>query len=1535
MSQKVSSLPLKRKLEKYGHSKVVNNPLYEDRQSMKIKKRRKRSTENFLGRMSTGNISITVNDWIELFVEAIRIVGVKSRMPYLKVFEKMLSKLSMELEIVQICFFFEDLFKKLQPIDIAAIPLILEWCFVLHNQSLNLTKNPLRKCLHPKILRYVIHGVVHNSIRNCLILVLSSNIHLNSLYLFPNNHLEYWLQEFGHYLNHLDSPSLERYNLDLWIFVYSIMDEMQIEHNRNLNICLFDTLCICDYETWIIDKENFQTSIKWFRKRHDVMSTTKIALIILYQCRTSNLFCNIFFVHCISLWRFFRNHINLSLDKKKTNKRIHEDCRCSLSSINTNFLPLIMATTLQWILSSYSLNNKNIEDLLQLYQESTDILNTLVELSEYQFREKILDHLNYIKELTILDSNMSCFSNEFDYKPGDFILEYFDTFSKTLDSIILKSPMQLIIESLLQMYKIHKDDDEIDKKRVCLVLIFLILLNPRTENSVLLWVFERSIEISNGHFELGIYLASLLKKNIFPLNISKAVQLNILNFRSIHLINSQLFPYLQLFLVINNLKVENIPKFRAVHKVLDLCEKTLYQHFVHLAFANINSGNDIKTPINITFTIISLYLKLLFFFSENIQIASVFLHWRSKFFVRKGSLKKDVFANSIKKLINTSLLDIVEKLTIKNEEYDKESDKHDDDMEILEYRENNRYISDSPIVKSRTFSQELTFENNLKLSNFVCSCIPHILGVIYTPLIQRGHMSLYSFEYMILPDLSGFDDSDAFNNRYYISAKFGIHFLQKIIEYCGKQSIFDQDEFTGLINVESNISELEQANTQVNCIFPINQMHTCEILGRCFICDLYSYMEYLGIMKTIEKSKSFNISKPWIIHLSILSLISILNGYFNIEEMQYSEPSKVQTIFSLTSVRLRSSIQEMLLHFSFEDVYILLWNELLDDEIIIKEIYDIQRITFRSLLIYLFGSYINNQSTNGNLVNQKDGTGYYFGSIPISSYIIGLCRLFSLRLQCLVTDTKRSTIPIHTSSISPTISRNRSNTSDATPPRTNSNKRRITPIIVTSSQSPISSTSPTSNSRHFFLSNGNERSEDQYYEVQKINDCNTIIFHVSTLLSVIADTCEIYCQNDHNLIAKVRDFIEEALFLLLPSNSLGKNPIFTVETNCTNNNFQNNGFYSLNKNELNTISEQDENISEADEVAIEDDISNTNSYQNTQYLFNKTERSLQESIKIPNTKTFNSNLSFTLPLINTRKSREQWYETILLIILRSTMYNTPLHDIPSLITEIASRTALWNNYDSKKLLYNTSFELIKYCTDILYDELPEISLRLIRHYGPSILPSIQFIFVALLDKNSLFINKQLNEIPLINIHSEFECFHHFISGFLNLIHIIESSFELATSSPDNETVQKDYKWIKCVICLLNRSIEVLQMEIFRLERIPIPMSLENQENCATYQDVQEVSINSYWQDLLLECNEMLKYCQTIETWILKYWDNCEISQYKLKSSNIQDIGDLDEFITFDECEEGILQENLFLDNASYNDCKLTPHWTTFIKSMFL
>ncbi|KAK9171951.1 hypothetical protein CmeUKMEL1_04810 [Cryptosporidium meleagridis] len=1496
-----------------------------------------------------------MEDWIQLFLNSIVIKDFMNAIPHFRIFERMLSITSRHISGSKLKSFFAEFIIRMEDFDVSVIPLFFEWCYILYKQKLNFSKNQIREDIRYEVLRDALLGIASGKARNYIILLICCDLEISTKYLFQNSQISNWKEE-------LEECFEEKYSLrdsknDFWNFALqifkSLADENSIRESLFELILWNERTCLCKIDDWIVENSSRSTHIEWIRDNTSFLSNNKLLLILFSS------FIN-FFPFTIE---FFPLTIKLILNTKIENRNLktqsnsnfgneHTYCSCKhekilFKSCNEiyNFIIYFISSL---IFIYYGIDFELLDEFDLIYEESFNILHYLTangkddNSSFYKYESS--NHLLQIKSLIkhfrrhpSLIFNMNEISSQ--------IIENNDAF------------VVLVFNSILNIYKFRNTQRSLPSfqcngkheifEEILITLLFLAILHPKTSDITILYLFNSIYEelYSFGFLLIGSCMTLLYKKDIFPEGISKRVQLNISNFRNIHLINSQNFPYIQFMNCTYHLISGNVDNFKVINMIFQLLEGN-YLQYIHNVPQIIDSkqnNEDKNLSINISLALTSIYMKLLEFFHLNPSLCKLFFEMK-QYIQKKGSINRHFLdENDFNKLTKfnpkVSLLGIFNQLS-ENQEFC-----------------NSKNLICDPEDKSIESLQNNTL-NDINVFKMNYSTMIHLIAILYIPIIKRVNMSLYKFKYSIYPsdyligeDVCFKNNECEFNDKMFeieqqevnIPKQFCIEFLEEVISYCknlGVESPFDIDRF--LLK-----NPLDNSSININGQSISSLIHTCKSDNKkkCFVCCIDSYTEYLGIIHAFqpigeEINQSYYISKTWVYHALIISIVTIINSNINIDEMNRADCSEIKTLIRISN-KIEYSFYNNINFELLEGLINILINEIKDDVAIMKESGDSQRIVLRSLLIYLLIIVLNNEFGQTILSN-----------IDFQYLLVRLCYLFSFRIECLATNvynnietdgtnelinafdgfTTPNTRRTPNSSNSDINDQNTTTFSVSSKKSCNTitpiNKKRITPIIISrnssSSKRSISVLDEQTNNATSKVTNLALKEDTKSY---------SCIFHLKIILNAINIIRELIpqdlsiinndserktngCQNSNTEF--VLNIMENSLFFLLPSNTISKRSIFNFNnTNVTTNEFNCHG--------LSTIHEGSE-ISEAEEVENLSEIDKQGS-----------------KLRNSNCKNFvQANIPY---LLNDQDLSKDWYMEIIIYLIKFIVNNNQsIKDISSIITDIASRIALCNRKENKVLIFNVCVEVLKFSHDYFYDEIPEISLCILRNSGFQLLQSIKFVFVAILDQNSLLIDNTLSDLPSINAMAELESLNKAIFVFNRLVGIFEMCFQVIFFDGNNLT-EKDNLWIRNAINSIEMGIETLSTELSKMERIKLPPKMDDDEeffdedeniNCSENLELKFTSSNEVWSMIILDCNDMLRECDYIHNIISSNWVDPSTLDYSRSNRrnnhcNIKEIDDdLDNFITFEQCDEGILQEN-----DSYSDIKLTPHWNTFIKSLFL
>ncbi|KAH8739433.1 hypothetical protein FG386_000405 [Cryptosporidium ryanae] len=1471
----------------------------------------------FLLKMFDSDVEIGISEWNKLLKESIIVTDFNTSIPHLRMFEKMISKLSKKYFGSELENFFTDLINELEFIDVSVITLIFEWCFILYWQRKCLLKNQIRGNLSYEIIKNIVTGVINGSARNCLIFLICCDIGISKKFFLPNSHLIGWIEN----TNYFGDVNLLQENI--WKFSSDILENFRIESqkcNKKFKLSLIDNICLCDVDSFL---QNNEINIKLFEKIHSYFDNVKLLSLFIsslhyYSSYKSKIFP--YFIEILLNSQTIGDNDSFGVNLKSNKK----NCQC-ISKTNSpspvlDPYELIVYTMISLILSYYGIEYDVSNEFNILYEESYNILHYLTKSDQANgssfFIKRSQNHIEIINELLARFGEHPVFKQTINF-------EFFQL--NGVDSFVL-----LVFNSILKIFKSKDISNVRDSKsnkyillgEILVTLLFLTILHPNTTDFTIIYLLKKLYQdlYSFGFLLIGSCISLLFKKDIFSDGISKRVQLNILNFRGIHVVNSHIFPYIQFFNCIYHLISGGSMNYKLVNTIFQLFEGNFLQYFNENTKSENIDKVELSLSINISLTLNSVYLKLLEFFSLNPSLCKLFFEIKFKNQLKstqKTGLKeiKDVY-NTLNYNNKPSLLDIFDKLSSKENETGVDNILVSDD---LKYEQSQFEIS-----------------KQLNSISMCYSTMIHILGIIYIPIIKRANMSIYKFNYNITPPgflLNNYRINDGYiglenvisliqKESFEIPKQFCIEFLEEIVYYCkltNQQNPFEIDRF-----IVSNALEV----TNSTCKNISSFIHTCKndklIRENCFSCCIDSYLEYLGIinsMKTIkEKRFDYCFSKSWVNHGTIISLITLIGGRMDVYGMNKLLESEINTSVDFSDEPLKFYINSLPIGLLSELIRIL-FSEIKDDTNIRKESADIQRILFRSLLIYLLYLVIKNKMFEEFILK-----------LDLENLIIRLCNLFTFRVESLSTNINNNGYFINENSNFSTPSNKKLPTDrdveyehilgDYYSPKSTNSKnsyfstpkvKRITPVVISVSNKSNKSLTDLDMSTYNFNSNS-------YIALKEQNHSDSSIFHLKIILNTIIIIHELklirntnyFIVSDDGIHSTIEEFtldiLEKTLFFLLPSNTFSKGSIFNT-ARILENNTQN--------NYLDTICECSEN-SEAEEI----ENSNENEKINSKSHF---------SVSSINKKAF---IPFSL---NEDDFSKDWYIETVISLIRYLFNNTnSIRDISSLITDIASKTVMWNRKYNKKVILKVFNEILKFTFDYFYDDLTEISLCLLRNNSAQLLSSVKFVFVALLDQNSKLINNTLNELPSIHALNELEELHDTIFLFHSITEIFDLCFEILIHK-ESIFSDKDNIWIKNAISFMERGIEALNTELLKMERIIVPPkvdAVDNQftENYSENDNVYRHESEEIWNEYINNCSLMLGECEyTIElismSWVSPNKD-LPTNEKNKGSKEIDD--DLSSFITFEECDEGILQ-----GNDSYTDIKLTSHWNTFIKSLFL
>ncbi|KAH8584450.1 uncharacterized protein ELE39_002544 [Cryptosporidium sp. chipmunk genotype I] len=1512
----------------------------------------------FLKKMFENKTEFEMEDWIQLFLKSIVIKDFMNTIPHFRIFERMLSITSKHITGSKLKSFFADFIIRMEDLDVSVISLFFEWCYILYRQKLNFSKNKIREDIRYEILRDALLGIASGKARNYIIMLICCDLEISTKYLFPNSQISNWKEELEEYFE--EKYFLKDLKDDLWSFALQVFKSLAEENS--IRESLFELklsderTCLCKIDDWIIENSSRSTHIEWFRENSNFLSNNKLLLILFSSFINFFPFTVEFFpltVELILNTKIENCNSKIQFNSKFENERSYCSCehdKISFKSCNEIY-NLVIYLISSFIFIYYGIEYEYLDGFNVIYEESFNILDYLTSGGKNDnssfYKYELSSHLLQMKRLI----------NHFRKHPS-LIIKMEEISSQIIENN--NSFIVLIFNSILNIYKFrnkqsnlvnneHNDKNEIFEE-ILITLLFLVILHPNTSDDTILYLFNNIYEelYSFGFLLIGSCMTLLYKKDIFPERISKRVQLNISNFRNIHLINSQNFPYIQFMNCTYHLISRNIENFRIINMIFQLLEGNYLQYIrnVPLVIDSKKNSEDNNLSINISLTLTSIYMKLLEFFHLNPSLCKLFFEMKQHIQTSDSMNRNFFYENDLTKLAKcnpkVSLLGIFNQLSENREFYTSKNLICEPKNKLIENLQNINALNDSNIFKM----------------NY--STMIHLIAILYIPIIKRVNMSLYKFKYSIHPSnyLMGedtcFNNSECeFNDKIFeieqqgvsIPKQFCIEFLEEVIKYCKNfdiESPFDIDRF--ILK-----SALDNSSVNINSQSISSLIHTCEIDNKkkCFVCCIDSYAEYLGIINAFqsigEVYQSYYISRSWVYHAIIISIVTIINSSIIIDGVNRVDGSEIKTLIRISN-KIEYSFYNNLNFELLEELINILINEIKDDPAIMRESGDPQRILFRSLLIYLLIIVLNNEIGQTILSN-----------IDFQYLLVKLCHLFSFRIECLATNVYKNIETDGTNELinsfdefsTPNIRRTANssncdiNDENITPFSLSSkkscntitpiNKKRITPIIISRNSSAnkksISILDEQTNNNTNKLTNLALKEDTKSY---------SCIFHLKIILNAVNIIREFIPQNlstvnNNDLLGGkftgvqdsntefILNIMENSLFFLLPSNTISKKSIFNFnyinETNNGNNN-----------QDLNTINEVSE-ISEAEEI---DNLSETDK-----------QSSQNRNLKCKN--FVKTNIPY---LLNDDDFSKEWYMEIIIYLIKFIINNTKLvKDISNIITDIASRITLWNRKENKVLIFNVCAEVLKFSHDYFYDELPEISLCILRNSGFQLLQSIKFVFVAILDQNSLLIESTLNDLPSIHAMVELESLHKVIFIFSRLVGVFEICFQIIFFNGNN-LADKDNFWLRNAINLIEMGVETLSTELSKMERIKFPPKMvddeeffDGDENVNATGNLDELkceSSNEAWNVLILDCSNMLRECEYVHNLISFNWvDPNSLEQSRSNKGNnncnIKEIDDdLGNFITFEQCDEGILQEN-----ESYSDIKLTPHWNTFIKSLFL
>ncbi|KAK6588112.1 hypothetical protein RS030_7943 [Cryptosporidium xiaoi] len=1473
----------------------------------------------FLLKMFESDVEVGVSEWLQLLRESIIVTDFNTSIPHLRLFEKMISKISRIYFGSELISFFEKLITKLEAIDAPVITLMFEWCFMLYYEKKFLLKNQIRENLSYDIIKNVLTGIIGGNVRNYLIFLICCDNNTSRKYFFPNSHLKDWMENTGGISNVNDLQD------DIWKFSLGVLENIRVENKKSniiFKLSLVDSLCMCDANGFF--EENIKIDIKFFEKICSYFDNSELLVLFVnslyYHLPYKSKICS-YFIEILLNSQIIRTNNTISIDSKtKSGKKA---CAC----YSGNCLPpsaldpyeLIVYTIISLVFSYYGIKYDISSDFNVLYEESYNILHYLTENeqanSSFFFIHKSQEHIETINELLAKFGGHPIFKQNIN----------FDFFQ--LDCV--NSFVLLVFDSILSIFKskdIHTESNTKHSKdtvieEILLTSLFLTILHPNTTDFTIIYLLKKLYQdlYSFGFLLIGSCISLLFKKDIFPDRISKTLQLNILNFRSLHVINSYVFPYVQFFNCIYHLISRSSKNYRLVNTIFQLFEGNFLQYFDENTRNKDIDEVELHLSINISLTLNSVYLKLLEFFSLNPLLCKLFFETKFKNQVNsahKVGLKEIKITYNILNHSKPSLLDIFNKLSSSENDINGDNIPTTDDLKCNQ--------------------SQFEISKQINLISMCYSTMIHILGIVYIPVIKRANMSIYTFNYNITP--FGFLLSDFHMNNgniylesvsliqkesFEIPVRFCIEFLDEILNYCkltNQQSLFEIDRFIVT-------RELKATNSASNYKCISNFTHTCisdkTIPENCFSCCIDSYLEYLGIINSIKsikgKCSNYYFSKSWVNHGTIICLITLIGGRIDVYGTNRLLESEISTFIEFFDETSKFNIDSLSSELLSELIKMLLF-EIKDEINIRKESGDIQRVLFRSLLIYLLNLAIKNRVLEEFILK-----------LDFQGLIIKLCNLFAFRVECLSTNINNGYFIQEANSFSTPNKNKLPNDGDIegeyifgdyySPKSTNSKNtylstpriKKVTPVIISRS----SQTNKSLANLDLFSSNTGTNS---YIALKSENNSDSPIFHLKTILNTITTILELKLTRNANhsivlgngLHSTMEEFtidiLEKTLFFLLPSNTFSKGSIFNTAKIVEN---------DSQSTYLDTICECSEN-SEAEEI----ENPNENEKINSKSHF---------SVGNINKQTF---IPFSL---NEDDFSKNWYVEIVTSLIRYLFNNiNSVRDISGLITDIASKTVMWNRKDNKTIIFKVCKEILKFTFDYFYDDLAEISLCLLRNNGSQLLSSVKFVFVALLDQNSKLIDSTLIELPSIYALSELEELYEIILLFHNLSGIFDICFEILIQK-ENIFSDKDDIWIKSAISFMVRGIEALNTELSKMERIIVPPKIDTVDGQFTdYSENENIyeghDSEETWNRYINNCSSMLGECEYTIELISMNWvssnKNTPNNERNKSSKEIDD--DLNGFITFEECDEGIL-----LGDESYTDIKLTPHWSTFIKSLFL
>ncbi|KAJ1609513.1 transmembrane domain-containing protein [Cryptosporidium canis] len=1491
----------------------------------------------FLRKMFEYNPKFEMEDWILLFTRSITVKDFMSLIPHFRMFERMLSITSKQITGSKLKSFFSEFIDRMGSLDVSVIPLFFEWCYVLYRQKLIFSKNRIREALRYEILKNALLGIMHGNARNFIIMLIGCDLNTSKKYLFPNSQISNWNEEFEAYGD--CEYSLEFLQKNFWSFGLDIFRSLAKENSMkgsSFELMLSrESTCLCKLDDWITNNSEQTDKIRWFNKKSRFLTNNNLLLILFSSFIKNVSFAIEFFPIAVELvLKTNVKYCNSNIGPDSSLK--YEISACSydhkVSFISTNILyDLIVYSISTYILDYYVVIDEKVREFNIIYEESFNILSWLTAINDNDYssfyKYSSSSHLLRIHEfIEHFGSNpaLAIGSREFYYKKN-----------KIFSPLVI-----LVFNSILNVYRlrdiqynlIEGEDHEL-LEEILITFLFLAILHPSTPDETIIYLLNTVYDelYSFGFLLIGFCTTLLFRKNVYSSGMPKRVQLNISNFRYIHLIDFRTLPSIHLINCAYNLVSKDMDNFKTIYMIVQQLENC-YLRFIRMipkVTESKRTRGEIGVCNNISQTLMLLYMKLFEFFHLNPSIRSLFC--KMKHCPQEMNLDFQILEEEDDFIMTNyrpkvSLLDIFPNKSNFKDTYN---------PNIISQLTNHNKGEKTNTIVGTNFIQN----NKMNYTTMV-----HLLAILYTPIIKRVDKPIYKFKYSICSDsyLIGekvcFDRSESeFDEWVYnsliqessVPKKFCIEYLEEVIKYCRNNRKISPFEIERFI-IKNPLDTFDISSGEKSFA---SHFHTCEndkSQGKCFMCCIDLHSEYLGIINELQqiggRHKNYHLTKKWANHATIISIIQIIDGCIYIDDAYDVKCPEINTNIRF-SKNARSYRYDNIGLKLLKDLIGMLMYEISDANIIKRESGDNQRIIFRSILINLLIILLGDEIGREILSN-----------FDLHRLLVGLCYLFSFRIKCLTTDicdnieigesnelsslSEESSTPFIRTSSSSSGDCDDENDIHSTVPNNPQNvatpmtKRRITPIVISSS----------SNKRSFSSINKNMgecKNGAPCLALREDSNVHSCIFNLKIILNAISTIHEMILQdytfNDKKVAKKlygiqtsdtelVLNVLENCLFFLLPSNTISRRSIMNYEsvdsTESEINLQDSNAKCSISRS---SVTEESDNISDLEQDLILGSTNNPISGQtNVHYLLNSGDFS------------------------------KEWYIEIVIYLIRFILDNNRLiKDISSMISDIASRIVLLSHMDNRLLIFKVSIEIIRFCHDYLYEELPEISLCLLRNFGFQLLQPIKFVFVAILDKNSLFDNT-IASFPSKYSKYELEALHKLILIFNNMAITFDLCFRIIFQS--RQMTKKDFLWLDNAVNLIDAGIDTLRTEVIKMGRIQLPpiaySVIEIYDRNTNFYRRRNHKLNNIppgeiWDTNLIECAKVLRECEYIYN-TLNYNRTTHTNEQPT-DNNLAELGaDLGSFITFEQCDEGVLQRN-----RSYLDLKITPYWNTFIKSLFL